>query len=232
MVSKPRIGITSDPRRLDWDDAKGIHYIKSVSAFGGEPVILRRNGKTPGQLVSSLDGIIFSGGGDIHPQFYGEEPNGVNMSTVSIERDEWELELFEISLELEMPILGICRGFQLVNIALGGGLVQHIRGHKPSRRTPSATLYHPICGEAGNLDDRCQLVNSFHHQGVTEDRLASGLTPSALSPGDELVEAFRHQDGMPLRGVQWHPERMPDYLPAKQRVFRWLISEAAKRTLR
>ncbi len=229
MARKPLIGITSDPSRLDWDDAKGKYYVRSVEVFGGEPIVLHRNGSSAEQVVSSLDGIIFSGGGDIHPRFYGELPDGVNERSISVERDQWEFELFEEALKLEKPILGICRGFQLINVALGGGLVQHVEGHRPLRRMPHNALYHPVCAEEDGWEDRCLVVNSFHHQAVVEEKLARNLTPIALLPRGEIVEAFRSRDGAPILGVQWHPERMPDYLPAKRRIFEWLLSEAKRR---
>jgi putative glutamine amidotransferase len=201
-------------------------YPKSVAAAGGVPVELTRDADVE-EVLSRLDGLIISGGADVEPVRYGAEPDA-NLGPVEPDRDEWELALLAGARSRELPVLAICRGFQLTNVHFGGTLVQHVdidegSGH-PAWETPAADAAHDVEVLPGTMTatlyaDRIG-VNSLHHQ--TLERVGEGLVVSAQAP-DGVVEAFETPDGR-LLGVQWHPELMAKPDPS----FVWLVDAAAK----
>ncbi len=169
--------------------------------------------------VANCDGIVLTGGVDIHPKFYENErlvfPNGDGEFNEA--RDEFEMHVFETALNLEVPVLAICRGLQLVNVALGGDLIQDLEeaGKKNHRRMNEADDEHAITVTENTLlreitGVASALVNGAHHQAI--GRLSDELIVSALSP-DGVVEAveWKHKEEDPwMLAVQWHPERMKD----------------------
>lgn len=173
-------------------------------------------------LLKECAGIVFSGGADLDPALYGAEELR-RICTIDRERDDFELALFEYASQQHMPILGICRGAQLINVALNGSLVvdipsqwHHHTGYSiEHRKTASGDSEHAIAVEAGTLLGRMLRtwegqVNSAHHQAI--DRLGEGLIVSAHAP-DGIVEAIEWRDPESrgfLLAVQWHPERMKD----------------------
>lgn len=215
MTHPPLIGITAgnDPDNpsyyiLRWD------YVRSVEAAGGLPVVLAPGGATkqPG-LLDRLNGIILSGGCDINPSFYGMGFHPT-LSRTSIERDAFEIELVREAITRDMPVLGICRGSQIINVASGGTLIQDIpslfgRGvihNDPAK--PRHTLMHPVTIEPesklASLLRATELpVNSFHHQSI--DRPGGGLVVTSRSP-EGVVEGIERPDSTFVVGVQWHPE--------------------------
>lgn len=167
-----------------------------------------------------IAGLCLTGGEDVAPARYGAEPDG--SEPPFLERDETEFALFGLARDRGLPILAICRGFQVVNVALGGSLVQHIGGHAEANGPIAPHLVTPAPGSllADASGPGAHQVNSYHHQAVTEATLAPGLRPTAWVDG--LVEAFEAQDARSqpwLLAVQWHPER-DDVAAEAKGVFR------------
>jgi len=227
-TTRPTIGLTSVPvvvgDRLT--DSLQHEYSVGVAAAGGLPRILPSlSGLT---AADGLDGLVLTGGGDVDPARYGEQP-WPETASVSFERDEFEIELVRLAVAEGLPVLGICRGCQVINVALGGSLIQHL---------PSVTSQqHLIVGDRSQVAHRVDIaegsvlhgivgarsigVNSVHHQGLAE--VATPLRPVAWSE-DRLVEAIEYPD-QPLVAVQWHPESMQGS-PEQRRLFEWLVDRA------
>ncbi|MBL8966950.1 MAG: gamma-glutamyl-gamma-aminobutyrate hydrolase family protein, partial [Spirochaetaceae bacterium] len=221
----PIIGITAfqDPKPRARYIALSEHYPRSVAAGGGLPLVLptELGPDEPEAYLDLLDGLLLSGGGDVSPLLYGEDPSS-RIDTVSGARDSAEIALFKAARARGMPVFGICRGLQLVNVAMGGSLVQDIpsevpgaSGHSPGS-IPMDEPYHRITllGRGSRLEaalrlpagERTIAVNSFHHQAVKV--LAPGLEVVARS-ADGVVEAFEGRREEPfLLCVQFHPEGM------------------------
>ena len=204
------------------------NYVDQVAAAGGVPVLLP---PVPGveAAVSRLDGLVISGGPDVEPVRYGQAP-GPQTMVVRPGRDEAELALFRAALEAGTPVLGICRGMQLMNVALGGTLIQHLPdavGHDGHSPTPGAMGRHTVTvGQSSCLASIVgtgpALVPTHHHQGI--DRLGAGLAPTAWAE-DGTIEAFeldqaRHPFAL---GVQWHPEAGNE-----AKLFRALVETASR----
>ena len=216
MRSAPVIGLTAyreDARWSHWHRPAVLlpaNYADQVAAAGGIPVLLP---PLPGTAaaVGRLDGVLLTGGGDIDPGRYGAQPDP-RTSRVSVPRDAAELELLDAAMAAGKPVLGICRGMQLVNVARGGTLCQHLHndaGHTPSPgtfgshpvRIAAGTRLAGILGANGTGVD----VPTAHHQAI--DRLGDGLVATAWAE-DGVIEAVEHSDAGDtfLVAVQWHPE--------------------------
>jgi putative glutamine amidotransferase len=167
-----------------------------------------------GDTIATIDGLLLTGGGDVHPGFYGREELMKWAKDVKRDRDQFEFDVINQALESDLPILGVCRGMQVMNVALGGSLHGDLKsdGFNDHSATGGVRPEHDIeiepnsllSGLAGGLNQR---VNSYHHQAV--DELGRGLIPTAVS-SDGVVEAaeWSVKEGMPfLLLVQWHPER-------------------------
>ncbi|MEU6760653.1 gamma-glutamyl-gamma-aminobutyrate hydrolase family protein [Streptomyces sp. NPDC046685] len=230
-MPRPLIGITTyveeSTRYGVWDVPTSLvpsGYYELVQAAGGSAVLLPPD--EPGaaaEVLSRLDGLVVAGGPDVDPVHYGaaRDPRTGAPATV---RDQWELALLTAALDSDTPVLGICRGMQALNVALGGTLIQHIDGHVD---TPGLMSWHPVLPVPGTryaaLVPEVAQVPTYHHQAV--DRLGRGLVVSAHAV-DGTVEAIELPD--PERwvlGVQWHPERDED-----TRVMSSLITAATART--
>lgn len=176
------------------------NYVNAVKNTGGEPIA-----EYCPESLTGFDGVIFCGGDDINPKYYNEEMNGSNPPDEK--RDEAEFRLFTQALELNIPILGICRGHQLINIALGGSLIQHIDCADTHIRKNDVDSAHSLSASKGSLLHKIYgenfRINSAHHQAVKS--IAPDLVITAFS--DEICEAFEHKT-LPIYGVQFHPERM------------------------
>lgn len=192
------------------------NYVDSVESAGGVPLLLPMIGEKEvlKGYLEVIDGLLITGGDEgVNPQLYGENPIK-ELECICLERDECESYLFKHALEYGMPILGICRGMQLMNVAAGGSLYQDIftqikdsLGHLP-KQMPVDALYHKVLLKEDSIlkevfDTSELMVNSFHHQAVK--RLADSFQASALSL-DNIIEAIEHQDHCFAVGVQWHPE--------------------------
>ncbi|GFN22043.1 gamma-glutamyl-gamma-aminobutyrate hydrolase family protein [Thermanaeromonas sp. C210] len=228
----PVIGVTCDGdlenRRFFLNRA----YIEAVSCAGGIPLIL-----PPGPVdlvdryLSIIDGLLLTGGGDIDPAFFGQEPRE-GLGRVFPERDEFELALTRRALERGMPILALCRGMQTLNVAAGGTLYQDIAREVPgcwqhSQRKPRSHPHHtieilPETLLAAILGPRAR-VNSMHHQAVRDP--GEGLRVSARA-GDGIIEALEGTRGSFVLGVQWHPEELITRCPEQRQLFQHFISAA------
>jgi putative glutamine amidotransferase len=235
---KPIIGITASHTR-EKKNLLNDSYVRAVLHAGGLPVILPAvlPDEDFAELRSRLDGILLSGGADVDPvQFHGLPHPEV--SGIDPDRDRIEVGLARLAVDSDWPLLAICRGIQVLNVALGGSLYTHIPDQLPGAIKHNydssgqrALKAHTVDVAAGSrLADVLGLthtgVNSFHHQGICD--LASGLAPVAWTP-DGLVEAVElpemnsdHRFGI---GVQWHPEDMVDD-PAMQRLFAAFVRAA------
>lgn len=230
----PVIGITaySEVARWGvWEQQATLlpqNYVDEVAAAGGIPVLLP---PVPGidAAVGRLDSLVISGGPDVEPGRYGQEP-GPQTTVVRPGRDEAELALFRAARQTGIPVLGICRGMQLMNVALGGTLIQHLPGvvgHDGHSPTPGAMGRHTVTvGQSSCLADIVgtgpAVVSTHHHQGI--DRLGTGLVATAWTD-DGTVEAFELESAEhPFAlGVQWHPEAS-----SQQKLFRALVEAACR----
>lgn len=167
------------------------------------------------KIIAELDGLVLQGGSDLAPETYGEKPIGKWLGDAT--RDAYELELIDLFLKQDKPVLGICRGFQLMNAYFGGTLYQDIDTQKPTdTKHRDAVEYDQVHHEVTFVEgsffeslyagEQQPMVNSVHHQAVKD--LGNGLVPQAYSKEDDFLEAFIHENAEPgkVMGVQWHPE--------------------------
>lgn len=194
------------------------NYEESIRRGGGLPVRI-----ASGQLaLDGVDGLLIPGGPDVDPRLYGER-RGAATQRPNVRRDEHELSLLRAALERGLPVLAVCRGHELLNVAQGGSLLQDVAEDSHRWHDDDSSRWHEIRIErgsrlAGIYDGAGELrVNSRHHQAVTPDRLAASLRPVAYSP-DGLVEAVESEAHRWVLGVQWHPER-PEMRPAADGLF-------------
>ena len=213
-------------------DGTQQEYAQRITEAGGAAVLLPV--QPTGSLASILarvDGLLFTGGGDVDPHRYGAEPS-VESGGIDPDRDGAEAFLLEEAARLGIPVLAVCRGIQILNVARGGSLVQHLPSVSPEphlvieRRTQAvhSVRVDPdswLCRMAGK--DRLE-TNSLHHQAV--DRLGRELTAVAWAD-DGTVEAVEDRKRQ-MVAVQWHPEQMPDR-PEQMRLFAWLVARARDR---
>jgi putative glutamine amidotransferase len=210
-------------------------YLDAIRRAGAEPLAVDPSDPLP----DDFDGLCLTGGGDIDPARYGEVKT--TSEDIDAARDATELALLDRALARDVPVLGICRGFQLINVRLGGSLEQHHPGHSPKYPPAGAlvaddpagvdAVHHVVVAEPGSLlaaacGDEAFTVNSSHHQVITPDRLASELRATARV--DELVEALESSAHRWVVAVQWHPERSAQVSPSAARIFDAFIA-AAKR---
>ena len=192
-VVKPRILLSAS--------SKTNYYMDAVLAAGGEPVLEY----CPSESADGYDGLILCGGNDIDPAYYGEGMNGsVNIDHA---RDKAEFALVDVFLKAGKPILGICRGFQLLNVAFGGSLCQHLPNAGVHTSGTSDDLVHLVRADRESIFFKLYgeefSVNSWHHQAAKV--IGKGLRLAMTADG--VVEGFEHET-LPVIGVQWHPERM------------------------
>jgi len=208
---RPRIGVSR------WENVLGeriAYYRRCLRRAGGEPVDLYGpRGHPAHELLEGLSGVVLTGGADIDPSLYGQERHPRTKRIIP-RRDACESALVRLALERDLPVLAICRGHQLLNVALGGGLLQHIEGghHRADYRSEGyPSRWHAVRLERGGrlakLFGSGEVeVNSRHHQAVLPETVAPGLTVSALTP-DGIVEGLESPSHRWVVGVQWHAER-------------------------
>lgn len=194
-------------------------YARAVQRAGGFPVWIPVD--TSGDVLDRLDGLLLSGGVDVAADRYGQEPEP-EAETPDRQRDDYELELFGQALTRQLPVLGICRGCQLINVHQGGTLHQHLPAHFDAGEALDYRL-HDVAFVPGSTAERVfgvrLPVNSLHHQGI--ERLGAGVAAVGTvvgGPDDGLVEAIE-LPGRPVLGVQWHPELLGGSDPAIE----WLV---------
>lgn len=234
-MKKPIIGITCV---VNWQDGRQMQnetYIQAVLKAGGIPLLLPAVEADDVILEHArlLDGLLVSGGPDIDPQYFGEQPIPALGGVVPL-MDSYEVRLIRLFLELDKPILGICRGEQVLNVAAGGTLYQDIYSSlsgllKHRQDAPRPFRSHTISVHAGTrlaeiLGVEQTLVNTFHHQAVAEAAL--GFVISALAP-DGIVEAIESQSHRFVLGVQWHPEGMWNVAENYDTLFAAFIAAAS-----
>ncbi|GHE48569.1 gamma-glutamyl-gamma-aminobutyrate hydrolase [Streptomyces longispororuber] len=213
MALRPLIGISTyweaDARWGAWRGRRAAllpaGYPELVQAAGGVAVILPPDGPCHApSALARLDGLILSGGPDVEPARYGAVPDP-RTGPPATHRDAWELALIHVALALRVPLLGICRGMQLINVALGGTLLQHVEGHGSAPGVFGCHRVTPVPGtRCAELMPAPTDVPTYHHQAV--DRLGRRLLPSAYA-ADGVVEAIElPADAGWVLGVQWHPE--------------------------
>jgi putative glutamine amidotransferase len=237
-MSRPVIGLCTAVERARWSvwDQEAFllarSYVDAVHRAGGLAIMLPPDPelvRDPDEVLDLLDGLILAGGADVDPGSYGADAHETTVNTVP-ERDEFELALARRALERDVPTLGICRGMQLMNVACGGTLLQHLpesHGHHEHRRTPGSFdgADHDVRLADGSLAARAageelHATKSHHHQGV--DVVGDGLEVSGWSSLDDLPEAIEVPDHRFALGVQWHPEA-----DERSRLIGALVAEAA-----
>ena len=235
---RPLIGITCS---LGYGESASyrLHptYVNAVSHTGGEVVMLPHTDEQGiRELMGTLDGIVLSGGDDVEPAYYHEQPH-VALGQIDPGRDRFELELAKTAIRIGVPILGICRGMQVLYVAMGGKLIQDIPSQikgaiKHKQEAPKSHAGHKVAVEinsklAGMIGTGEIGVNSFHHQAVKEP-IIDRFIVSARAP-DGVVEAIEFPDDQFVLGVQWHPECMFSTSPAMIEVFASFVAEAVAR---
>ncbi|MBQ8361820.1 MAG: membrane dipeptidase [Bacteroidaceae bacterium] len=235
-ASRPVIGITGNFSEGNCTVADG--YVRSVLAAGGVPLIIPPydNEEMLLNTLHRIDGLLLTGGGDINPLFWGEEPVR-ELGGINFRRDRQELLMVRLAANRQIPVLGICRGIQVMMAALGGVLYQDIYSQSPgccikhSQELERSCPSHTVSVEEGTLlnqifsGEKKLFVNSFHHQAVKEPAPGFRVSASAV---DGIIEAVESTEYKQMIGVQWHPECMilsgdESMLP----LFEWLVDEAA-----
>ncbi|MBA3427583.1 MAG: gamma-glutamyl-gamma-aminobutyrate hydrolase family protein [Actinobacteria bacterium] len=230
-VARPMIGITAyaEPA-VSWGVWSvpaaliPLAYVRAIERAGGRALIVPPAADGIDETLDALDGVLFSGGSDLDPVTYGQEPHP-KTTGVRADRDAGELALLQAALARDMPVLAVCRGSQVLNVALGGDLVQHLPdvvGDEKHKHTPGVFADHDVAVESGSrlgglLGERAP-VKSHHHQGF--GRLGEGLRTVAWAE-DGTPEALESAERRFALGVLWHPEEGEDAA-----LFRALVEEA------
>ncbi len=209
-------------------------YSESLSMAGALPLIMPylesriEDEEYIKEFLDEADGVVLPGGSDIDPALYNSYPQKY-LGNISPERDRWELKILEMAMEMEKPILGICRGFQLINIYYGGSLKVDVCGNNDESKIPHMALMVPKYYKTHQLEIRENTrlaeifkddevaVNSYHHQAV--DKVGENLVVSAVAP-DGFVEGIEDPGYPYLVGVQWHPEMMAAKDPVQLKLFK------------
>jgi putative glutamine amidotransferase len=234
---KPRIGITrKSGMLLTTQETNHGRYRVRVEEAGGLPVDIMPPANASADLIQEerIQGLIFTGGGDLNPVFYGEQNRASHY--IDDERDRFEIELMRRALGLGLPLLAICRGFQILNVVCGGMLLQDIPTpqYQQHAAKDGVSAVHAI-----ELTDGSRLhsllakspiaVNSRHHQAVTRRTLGCPLVATAFSSGEDIVEGIEKPGKAWVVGVQWHPERIEDNIgDSFQVLFRDFIRAAVE----
>ena len=229
-MARPVIGITTyvTPAKWGYWDVEAAlvpaAYVQAVERAGGRALLVPPSEEAVEETLAAVDGLLFSGGSDLDPELYEQEPHDETFG-VHPERDRAELALLAAALDRDMPVLAVCRGSQVLNVARGGDLVQHLPdvvGDEKHKHTPGEFADHDVSVEDGTrlaalLGDRAP-VKSHHHQGI--GRVGKGLRVSAHAE-DGTIEAVEDPSHRFAVGVLWHPEAGED-----MRLFEELVREA------
>jgi putative glutamine amidotransferase len=229
---KPIIGITTyltSARFGTWEEDAALipaAYVRAVEAAGGRALLVPPSMEGIEETLDRLDGLLFSGGSDLDPELYGQEAHAETNGVVT-ERDRAEIALLQAALQRDMPVLAVCRGSQVLNVACGGDLVQHLPdvvGDEKHKHTPGVFADHDVDLVSGTrvqqiLGDHAP-VKSHHHQGY--GRLGEGLRGAARAE-DGTIEAVEDPSRRFALGVLWHPEAGEDFA-----LFEALVEEARR----
>jgi putative glutamine amidotransferase len=229
---RPIIGISSDVQLTTfgaWTEESALvptDYTRAVERAGGRALVIPPSDEGVEETLDVLDGLVLSGGSDLDPASYGQDPHPETKGVIEA-RDRAELALLRGALERDMPVLAVCRGSQILNVGLGGDLVQHLPevvGHDDHKHTPGQYADHDVSVDSDTrlgalLGDRAP-VKSHHHQGF--GRIGSGLRESAHAE-DGTVEALEDPSRRFALGVLWHPEAGED-----TRLFEAFVEEARR----
>ena len=201
-------------------------YAEAVRRWDATPLVVTKATEAAA-AAARMDGLLLAGGPDVHPERYGAEVDPLAGTSPSPALDALDFPLLETALERDLPVLGVCRGMQVLNVALGGSLLQHVDNHRGTNHriwiSPGSKLA-VIVGAGGQVR-----VNSSHHQGLTEAQRAPSLMSTAYSVEDGLVEGLESPHHRFVVAVQCHPERS-DELPRQfQNLFGALAHQAATR---
>ena len=227
---RPVVGITSYAQDARWGvwhlpaALTPLAYVDAVENAGGRAVLIPPSDEGIEETLDALDAVIFSGGVDVDPAHYGAVPHP-ETDAPQKRRDAGEMALLHAALERDMPVLAICRGFQLLNVARGGDLIQHLPeevGHDVHKPVPGEFALHPVEIKPGTrlsaIVDGASHVTSHHHQAI--GRIGDGLVETAWAD-DGTLEALEDPSQRFVVGVQWHPEATED-----QALFAALVEEA------
>jgi putative glutamine amidotransferase len=237
-TKKPIIGISTSLLMIDNGCFRGREriivgqdYVRSILFAGGTPIVLPilSDQEQIEQQIELIDGLLLSGGCDVHPHFYKEEPHPL-LQDLCPERDLHEIQLVQLAHQSRKPILGICRGAQLLNVAFGGTLYQDVSLHSNQvyQHIQQAQVHvaaheikileHSILKKTMEVSHTT--INSFHHQSVK--KVAPGFRINAVA-GDGIIEGIEKEDSSFIIGVQWHPELMADKQEETRKLFEGLV---------
>jgi putative glutamine amidotransferase len=229
-VARPLIGITTYVEPASWGHWDNVEaalipydYVRAVERAGGRAVLVPPDEEGIEEVLGALDGLVFSGGNDLAPREYGAAAHPATVGT-NPERDRGELALLQSAIERDLPVLAICRGFQVLNVARGGDIVQHLPdvvGHEEHREVIGEFSEHAVRVDPSSRIRKVQgAVKSHHHQAL--GRVGDGLREVAWAE-DGTVEGLEDPDKPFLVGVLWHPEAGED-----QQLFEQLVEAARK----
>jgi putative glutamine amidotransferase len=248
MPSKQTIiGVTTRHGDAAWLQKNTRHYLAVLEQMGATAVVLSPDapavladgasylpdaeGRLPAEIIGQLDGLLLAGGGDVHPRYFNQDLNGAEVESIDLKRDELELTLARHALAVDLPLFGICRGCQVLNVAAGGGMLQDLPGH---RSPQDQVRLHGVVIDLGTrlkriVGEDAIEVNTYHHQGIDLSTLAPELIPSgAAQPDAWLLEALESPRHRWVVGVQWHPERLFELPPAHQRLWESFLAACSK----
>jgi putative glutamine amidotransferase len=238
----PRIAITASDPSTRPDPALALRKVdlltQAVARHGAEAVVLHAGLPVAAraEALATMDGLLLAGGPDIDPARYGKRR--LPTDVVDEDRDALEAEAWGAAGERALPVVGLCRGFQAINVFSGGTLIQHLDGHTGPAWGAGPAAMHPLRIEPGtrlarilfptNVRGGVLEVNTYHHQGVGPRDLAAGLIPNAraASSAGELIEGLETRDGRFVLGVQCHPERTESTPRQFERLFAFFVDAA------
>jgi putative glutamine amidotransferase len=238
---RPTIGVTTteEPGHRGPKASVNSAYLAAVERAGATPILLTpaHGEEALSDLLALCDGLLLTGGEDVDPARYGESPHPA-LDTISAARDEMELRVLREAMERGMPVLAICRGIQILNVAFGGSLVQDLPSQRPDglrhvQEAPITARWHDARVQPGSrlaelVGAENLPVNSYHHQAL--NRLGEGLRPVAWAE-DGVVEGVETGDERWVVGVQWHPERGDPDAPEEdpdRRLLRGFVEEVRR----
>lgn len=236
---RPLIGILSNLCTIENGSSIGKEkvcvqnaYVKAIEEAGGVPIVIPVNTDKENIRIQieTVNGVIISGGIDVNPILYNEDPVK-ELGEIHPDIDDFDIEAIKVAIELDKPLLGVCRGMQVLNVALGGSLYQDLSyaensyiKHNQNAKSYLGTHYINIKKNTiiSNILGEKALVNTYHHQSVKD--LGQGLEVSAYS-NDGIIEAIEKKDASFVVGVQWHPEMMAEYNGNMLNIFKYFIKK-------